>query len=343
MPYRVGVLGAGFGGAVHAPAYRAHPAFELVAIASPQRAARVAQDLEIPHAFGSLAEMLDGVDLDVVSIATPPYGHYEALELALSRAKNVLCEKPLATRLADADAMVALAARSGTVCGIAHEFRFAPAWSALKELADNGHLGPLREIEITDLGSGQRAEVLRANGWWFEKARGGGLAQAITAHSFDAANWIAGRPPLKVLGTLRTANPLRREKDGTFTTDVADGVFALLDYGDGLIARVTTDWTLAHGSHLFAIHGEQRTGVASGPDRATAQTFTVDAEESNELGLRPSPYAKYAAVHASIPLFLELLDEFAKALDGQPNVLPTFAQALETQRILEAIGYVAPL
>ena len=123
--------------------------------------------------------------------------------------------------------------------------------------------------------------------------------------------------------------------------DVDDGAFALLDYGDGLIARITADWTIAHSSHLFAVHGELMTAVASGPDRTRAQTFTVDAEETTELGLRPSPYGNYASVHGSVPLFLELLDELAKALDGKPNMLPTFEDALHTQRVLEAIGYVA--
>jgi len=339
VAYRVGIVGASFGGNVHAPAYRAHHAFELVAIASPHKATTIVQDGE--RAFPSLQAMLDGVELDVVSIATPPFDHHDSVKLALARGKNILCEKPLTTSVARAEEMLALARRAGTVCGVSHEFRFAPAWSTLKELADNGHLGALREIEITDFGTMQRADVLRPNSWWFSKARGGGLAQAITSHAIDAATWIARRPPQHTWGTLRTANPQRRDKNGPFTTDVADGVFALLDYGDGLIARIATDWTMAHSSHLFAVHGEQMTAVASGPGRASAQTFTVDGEETNELGLRPSPYAKYASVHESIPLFLELLDELVKALERKPNALPTFEDALVTQRVLEAVGYIA--
>jgi predicted dehydrogenase len=341
MPYRVGVLGAGFGGTVHVPAYKAHGAFELVAVASPNSASKLATEQGIPNAFSSLEAMLDGVDLDVVSVATPPYDHEEAVLLALARGTNVLCEKPLTTSVVRAERLVAAGRAAGTVCGIPHEFRFTPAWSAIKELADNGHLGALREIEIADFGSMLRAEAVRPNGWWYSKARGGGLAQAITSHAIDAANWIAGRPPRAIHGTMRTANPVRRDKEGTFTSDVADGVFVLIDYGDGLVARITTDWTLANASHLFAVHGERMTAVASGASRAKAQTFTVDAEETTELGLKPSPYATYAAVHDSVPLFLELLDEFAKALDGAPNALPTFEDGLATQRVLEAIGYVS--
>ena len=63
MAYRVGIVGAGFGGNVHAPAYRAHPAFQLVAIASPHKATTIVQDGEL--SFPSLEAMLDGVELDV--------------------------------------------------------------------------------------------------------------------------------------------------------------------------------------------------------------------------------------------------------------------------------------
>ena len=213
---------------------------------------------------------------------------------------------------------------------------------ALRELVVNGHLGALREIEITDLRTMLRSDVPSRPGWWFSKERGGGLAQALTSHFIDNANWIAGRAPKSIAGIARTANPQRRSLDGgTFATDVADGIFILLDYGDGLVARITTDATVAVPSHVFAVHGERMTAVASGPNQIQTQTFTVDADETNELGLRPSPYAKYAAVNPNVPLFLELLDELAKALDGKPNALPTFEDALATQRVLEAIGYVA--
>ena len=67
MTYRVGIVGSGFGGTVHAPAFTLHPDFEVVAIASPASAQRIASERNIPHAFTSLDDMLHGVDVDVVS------------------------------------------------------------------------------------------------------------------------------------------------------------------------------------------------------------------------------------------------------------------------------------
>jgi predicted dehydrogenase len=243
MSIRVGIVGTGFGAQVHAPAYQAHEAFELVAIASPNRAQAVAKERGIPQAFPSLAAMLDGVELDAVSIASPPFMHRDDAVLAFSHGKHVLCEKPLARTVEEAEEIVAAARRAGTACGVAFEFRFDASRQALKELVVNQHLGPLREIEFTHLTTMLRRTSERKRGWWFEKARGGGIIQAFGSHMIDAVTWLAGRPPLSYSGFSRTANPQRHDSEGSFRSDVADGMFALLDYGDGLVGRLALDAT----------------------------------------------------------------------------------------------------
>lgn len=70
--FRAGIVGAGFGAIGHLPALRNHPRFEVVAIASPTRAAAIAREANLPYAFTSCDEMLAGVKLDVVTVATPP-------------------------------------------------------------------------------------------------------------------------------------------------------------------------------------------------------------------------------------------------------------------------------
>jgi predicted dehydrogenase len=132
---------------------------------------------------------------------------------------------------------------------------------------------------------------------------------------------------------------VRRYKGETFSSDVADGAFALLDYGDGLIARLAVDATHPVDSTTLAVHGETRVAAASGPDVLNMTMFVVDAEETSELALRPQKHAELAAVHPYLPAFVTLLDEFAAAIDGKPAQLPTFADGLATQRVLEAAGY----
>jgi predicted dehydrogenase len=340
MTWKVGIVGSGFGGAVHAPAFALHPKFELVAIASPSNAATVARGRTIPHAFDSLEAMLAGVELDVVSIASPPFDHHRAVLAALAAGKHVLCEKPFTLSVADAEELVAAAARAGTACAIAHEFRYAPSQAALKEMLANGHLTPLREIEITRFGNELRAASLRPRSpWWFSSELGGGVINAYMPHIVDLANWFAGRAPARVNGISRTAVPDRTDADGPFSSTVADGVFALLDYDDGLVARLSVDSTLSMNQTTLGLHAETRTAVASGEWLAAMHLYAVEPDEQSELELKPSPYARFAAVHPNVPLLLALLDDFALRIEGGGGSAPTFAEGLATQRVLFACGY----
>ncbi|HEY5425591.1 MAG TPA: hypothetical protein VIJ77_03485, partial [Candidatus Tumulicola sp.] len=88
-----------------------------------------------------------------------------------------------------------------------------------------------------------------------------------------------------------------------------------------------------------AVHGEDRTAVASGPTIVDLTLFAIDPDETNELECKPSPYAGFASINPNVPLLMELYDEFAKNIDGEPNDLPTFEEALVTQKVLASIGY----
>lgn len=337
--YRIGISGAGFGVHAHLPALLAHPRFDVVALASPHSAARIAAERNIPHAFESCAKMLDGCELDAVTVASPPFAHHGDVLACLSAGKHVVCEKPFATSVADAQAMLDAAAAAGTACGIAHEFRFVPQAQALKELVVNHHLDPLRDIEITSLSPRLHRHGTTARGWWFDRDRGGGLAGAMLSHLIDHANWLVGRAPARSLGFTRLANPIRRDEGGEFRSTVDDGAFALLDYGDGPVARLAVEGTTTAEGHTTAIHGEDRSAVASGPNFIDLTLFAIDKDETSELECKPSPYAKFASIRPSIPLLMELYDEFVKRIEGKPNALPTFEEGVATQRVLATVGY----
>ncbi len=336
--YRIGIVGAGFGVRAHLPALRNHPRFEVVAIASPRSAAEVARREDIRSAFRSCAEMVASGEVDAVTVASPPAAHRDDVLAALDARKHVMCEKPFSLRVADACAMVA-AQREGTACGVVHEFRFVPQAIALKELVTNGHLDPLRNMEITVLRSSLRRHERRPRGWWFERRHGGGFTGAIMSHLIDHANWLAARPTLRIAGFHRQANPQRADDAGTFTSEVDDAGFALIEYADGLVARIAADATTAVQSYTCAIHGEGRTAVASGPWILDLTLYAVDAERTEELQIKPSPYAALARLAPDVPPLMELYDEFVKAIEGEPNSLPTFDEALRTQETLAAMGY----
>jgi predicted dehydrogenase len=339
---RVGVLGASFGGLVHVPAFQAQGRFDVVAIASPNRAAAVAKARNIPNAYTSLEEMLSEAQLDVLSISTPPFEHRGPVLAGLARGLHVLCEKPFALNVSDAEEMLEASRAAGTVCAIAHEFRYIPSRNALRELVQNGHLGPLRALEMLWYGTYLHAGNERANSWWFERSRGGGISGAVLSHCIDQANWLAGRPPVRSTGFERTAIPQRTHEGKAFVSDVADGGFATIDYGDGLIGTVTADATRAVESTTLALHGARRTAVASGANMIELRSFVVDAEETSELELVPQPHANLGAAHANLPPFVTMLDAFAASIDGTAAELPTFEDGLHTQRVLESIGYSVP-
>jgi predicted dehydrogenase len=337
---RVGIVGSGFGGAVHAPAYALHPRFEPVAIASPSSAERVAKERRIPHAFRSVEEMLAEVELDVVSVASPPFDHHRSVLAALAAGKHVLCEKPFALNVAQAEELVAARERAGTVGALAFEFRYVPALIAMKELIENEHMGALREIEVARLSSDLlERSTDRARSWWFDAAQGGGVANAVMPHFFDLATFLAGRAPRATYGLLRTANRLRSDAQGQFESSAADGPFAFADYGDGLVARASNDSATVIDSTTVTVHGERRSAIANCTFFHDLSLFTIAPGEQDELAVAESPYAKHAVVHGNLPFFLPLLDAFAAAIDlGTPGV-PTFADGLVVQRSLEAIGY----
>lgn len=337
--YRVGIAGTGFGASSHLPALQNHTRFDVVAIASPRTAPDVARTAKVPHAFRSCAEMLAGCELDAVVVASPPFAHCDDVLAALEARKHVLCEKPFAIALSSAQVMVESAKAAGTACGVVHEFRFVPQAHALKELIVNGHLAHLRNIEITLLRHSLRRHERRPRSWWFERELGGGLAGAILSHLIDQSNWLAGRAPGRALGFHRLANPQRIDESGEFASSVDDGAFALLDYGEGLVARLTGDATASVESYTCAVHGERRTAVASGANIAELTLYTADRDATDELACKPSPYHRFERINGNVPLLMELYDEFVKAIEGKPSALPTFEEALATQRVLAAIGY----
>lgn len=338
-PLRVAILGSGFGGTVHAPAFSAHPNFELVAIASPTNAQRVAQERGIPRAFSTLEAMLDGVECDLLSIASPPDTHHAASLLAFERGLHILCEKPFALNVAQAQEMTAAAERSGKIGALCHEFRFLPARQALRELVLNDHLGALRQIEITQLSHFLATDSMRPRSWWFERTRGGGITGAWLSHVVDMACWLAGREPERVIGLGRNAHPSRVDQAGTFDSTVEDGAFITLDFGTGLIARLTVDGTAAIDSCICAIHGAKLTALASGTSIFNEQMYTVNLEETAELELAGLKYAALSSASPILPSFMAMLDGFCERLAGRSSDVADFADGLRTQRILAAAGY----
>ena len=167
-PYSAAIVGPGFIGAgdqisgdalgqqvknldgTHSAALAGHPSIRLVAGSSrdPGRRDRFQQRTGL-RAYADWREMLDREKLDIVSIATYAPVHAEIVrECARRGVKAVYCEKPIATRIADADEMVSACAQSGSLLAINHNRRFNPNYRRLRDLVAAGDLGDLTSVSL---------------------------------------------------------------------------------------------------------------------------------------------------------------------------------------------------
>jgi scyllo-inositol 2-dehydrogenase (NAD+) len=183
----VGVLGVGEMGRRHAENIRRLvPEARLVAVAdlAAARAQRVAVELEIDHSFGSLEAMLAHPEVDCVLIATPDKFHAPAIRAAAAAGKHILCEKPLATNLADAHAALADVAANGVHLQIGFMRRYDPAYAAAMKRVEAGEIG--EPVIFKSIGRDKDVPPLAA----YQANVNGMLFYNNTIHDFDLARWF---------------------------------------------------------------------------------------------------------------------------------------------------------
>jgi scyllo-inositol 2-dehydrogenase (NAD+) len=183
----VGVLGVGEMGRRHAENIRRLvPEARLVAVAdlAAARAQRVAVELEIDHSFGSLEAMLAHPEVDCVLIATPDKFHAPGIRAAAAAGKHILCEKPLATNLADAHAALADVAANGVHLQIGFMRRYDPAYAAAMKRVEAGEIG--EPVIFKSIGRDKDVPPLAA----YQANVNGMLFYNNTIHDFDLARWF---------------------------------------------------------------------------------------------------------------------------------------------------------
>jgi UDP-N-acetylglucosamine 3-dehydrogenase len=187
---RVGLLGCGFMGKVHAEAWRQAPQAKLVAVAGvPAQAARDLAAAGGASGGDSLAEVIARGDVDAVDICLPTAMHEEFAIAALRAGKHVLCEKPLTLSLESADRILAAARESGRTFMVAQVVRFWPQYVAARQIALSGGLGEILAIDAE--------RISQPPDWapWFADPRqSGGAILDLGIHDLDYVVSILGRP-----------------------------------------------------------------------------------------------------------------------------------------------------
>jgi predicted dehydrogenase len=149
-PLRAALIGCGHISVRHLPAWQASPDAELVAVCDLDltRAQERAREFGIPKAYDDIEAMLDAERLDCVDIATHDVTHTELVSLAARKGLHVLCQKPLAPTVAEARAMVELAAKAGVRFMVMEMWRHLKPVRDMKRYLDQGIIGPAYALRL---------------------------------------------------------------------------------------------------------------------------------------------------------------------------------------------------
>ena len=192
---RFGVIGLGTMGRTHAQVLRRRgPLVCLAAVTSRDRDKRTAaQELDCKW-FDSPREMIASGDVDAVVVATPHPAHAAIAIEALAANLHVVCEKPLASTVSEADAVVRAAAQSRGLLTVVSQTRFEPAYQFARSMIESGHLGPLLSCQMQET-FWRASSYFKAGAWrgtW--RGEGGGVLINQAIHLLDRYVWLCGMP-----------------------------------------------------------------------------------------------------------------------------------------------------
>jgi predicted dehydrogenase len=361
---RVGLIGHQFMGVAHSNAFRNAAIWYdlpckivMKAVCAKDTEARLAAFAE---KFGwescesDWRKLVARDDIDLVSCAAPGVLHKEIVLEAIRHGKNILCEKPLANSLADAEEMLAAAqqAKVRTCCGFS--YRSTPAQALAKRLVDEGRLGQIYHVVARyaqDWPSDPKFPMV----WRFDKSlSGSGSLGDICAHSIDAARFITGLELTEVVGQLATMIPER-----PLSADSPEGPFGRVTVDDvaQFLGRFNNGATACFEATRLAVGRKNHNCIEVNGEKGS---IYWDFEDQNSLYFydktRPigeQGFTKINVTHDSHPYgggpwpqghgigyadtFVIEVAEFLKAIVHGTPYHPDFADGVACQRVLDAV------
>jgi len=227
---RVGVIGVGQMGSLHARVYTQMPHVDLVAVADPQtgNCTRVAESLGVRHTFSNYQDLLKIEEIDAVSICTPDELHRDPVIAAAHAGKHIMLEKPLATDLKEAQEIVEVVNETKVKSMVGYLLRFDPRYVLVKEAIARGDLGDI--IYIVS----HRASPYTEGPSRYKA--GTSLTMHVAVHDLDMIHWLIPAEPVRIYAEGAT-KLLGKKK-------MKDAVSALLAFNDGAFASVNYAWCL---------------------------------------------------------------------------------------------------
>jgi predicted dehydrogenase len=327
----MGVVGLGMGRG-HAEGYQAHPGAELVALCDldENRLKSTAAQLKVRQTYSDLKTMLDQADLDAVSIAVPNKLHAPLTIQALRAGLHVLCEKPMATTVRQAERMKEAAEKARKNLMINFSFRFTEASHMLKQQVEAGVIGDIY------FGRSVWHRYRGMPGGWFadKEMAGGGPLIDLGVHRLDLALWLMGYPePVAVSGStydyIAREEKVRQQGQHYTVEDLACG---LVKFANGATLLLEASWALniRESEHmltvLYGTRGSLEQKNVEGGYQFVAEIF---AEENGNIFTKTLEKRKAYTPTA----YHEFVDSI---LEKRPP-LATGEEGLKVMKILEGI------
>jgi predicted dehydrogenase len=274
----VAVIGCGWAGQRHAEAFIAEGAQLRWAVdVDPTRASKLAGLQPGARTAAGLEAPLSDAAVTMVDVCLPHYLHAETCLAAISAGKDVLCEKPLAPRLAEADRMVEAAGTAGALLMVAENECFNPLYRRLGALLSAGAIGEPALVQATRE-CYLRESFVRDRPWFLSRERsGGGILVAGAIHDFAKLRMM--------LGEIVTVHGLRaRQRFAELETE--DTVVVLLGFENGAVGTLVEsffmiDPTTLSGEevHRLRIDGDDGSIEVAGQERLRITTTGGDVRE----------------------------------------------------------------
>jgi predicted dehydrogenase len=328
---RLGIVGSNFGRTVQLPAFRADPRCEVVALAGSdaKRTAERASAANVRQAYGDWRALIEDTDVDAVAIATLPALQAEIAIAALEAGKPVFAEKPMASTLADARAMLRAAEKSHRPTMIDFNFHQIMVWQRAKALLEANAVGRLRHVAV-HWHTENRAIQMRMRNWKTLSDDGGGVLGNFVSHCFHYLEWFCG--PVARLSARLAGLP---GEDDLQTT-----VAMALEFQAGVLGSLSMSCASYLGSgHRIEIYGEDGTLVLINTSADYMRGFELWHAK------RPAAALERIAVDDPIDALFDdgrtapvsrLAKLFLDAIESGGNAQPDFAAGYRVQQLIDA-------
>jgi predicted dehydrogenase len=278
---RVGLIGVGSMGTVHAAAWAATPAkLTGVFALDTERAALIAQQYGATQYF-DFETLLANVD--VIDVCVPTYLHREFVVRAAKAGKQIVCEKPLALTIADGEAMIDAVKKAGVHLMIGHVVRFFPDYKVAKQAVDDGEIGQLGTMRLKRTGFQPNPKT---GNWYIDLSKSGGMLMDLMIHDYDYARWVAGEVEKVYAHNVRSAVP---DAPG-------DYALVMLQHTSGAITHIEGAWSYPPPMFITGLEIAGSEGLIEHPtfSSTTINTYWMETEAASgpDVAISSSPLAE---------------------------------------------------